>query len=109
MPVWARQIAIATGVCWTFVGLFTAFLLWTSDNSFAGSMSRAALYTGVIVLIAGAGSIPGGASVNHGLGFSSKPMINPRTPDESESGLTLLGLALVLTPELVLVSFLLGR
>ena len=104
-----RQIVRASILAWLIVVLLAPILSWTLGVGFVAAAGRACFFVAVIALGAGAASIAGGVTGARPLGPADlgwKPI--PRAGVPNLSGpLTLLGTAIFVCPQLIVIGGLL--
>lgn len=104
-----KQIVRASALAWLIVLVLAPILSWTLGVGFVGAAARACFFVAVIALGAGAASIAGGVTGARPLGpadLGFKPI--PRAGVPNLSGpLTLLGTAIFVCPQLILIGGLL--
>lgn len=100
-----RQVAVASIVSWALVGALTPILMWTQGLPASGSAARACFIVAILAIGAGAAGISGGVAPEARISWLQDRRIGRRDDGPQTQGpLTLLGLALVVAPQLILAA-----
>lgn len=100
-----RQVAVASFVAWSLVGAITPVLMLAQGLPAAGAAARACFIVAILAIGAGAAGISGGVAPEPRISWLQPRRVARRDDGPKTQGpLTLLGLALLVAPQLILVA-----